>query len=232
MAEFMKSPGSNYSRDRTGIVRVTQHYVSIGDATEADLDAFNPPDAPTGLEEVDRKGTLRDDGDWDLSISYAGGDESRFKEDVEIDWAGAEDPIETFPYFDQLAKKYRAIFDPQDPARFTGWNRTITDGGEKRKNPLYGFTHFLNDGAVLNVTYNAKNFSAAVLRNLCKIDKPKIKNPRLAAMAEAPDGKNWLKKSVKVSFHGSCFQYQLNYLLSGPGGWVPDVYAPKNNGAA
>lgn len=82
----------------------------------------------------------------------------------------------------------------------------------------------------MRITFNLKTYEPRFLRNLCKIEQPTIKNARLAAMAEAPDGKTWLKKSVKVSFQGDAFQYVLEYLLSGAGGWVPDVYGPKNPG--
>lgn len=233
MPEVQATTGSKYSRDKTGLLKLTLKFIvsQAGDAEPWDvLDTFFPSDVPGNVEEVNRNADKRDDGDWDLIIEFGGGDETKFKEDVDLDHAGAEDPIETFPEFDELAKKWGAKFDPQDPDKFDGWKRKIKDpkGGSAIKNPLYGFTHFLNDGAVLRITFNRKNYDSKFLRNLCKTERPQISNPRLAAMTEAPDGKTWLKKSVKVGFHGGCFQYVIEYLL---GVWVPDVYAPKNPGS-
>lgn len=227
--------GSKFNRDRTGLRKlVLKFIVSRGDSEPWDLlDTFLPTDLPGDVDEIDRSATKREDGDWDLEVQFGGGSESSFKEDAELDWSGSEDPIESFSNFATLAAKWGAKFDPQDPDKFDGWKRKIKDpkGDGMIPNPLYGFTHFLNDGAVLRVTFNLKTYDPNQLRNLCRIDRPTIKDSRLSGMTTAPDNKNWLKKSVKVQFHGAAFQYVIEWLLSGLGGWVPDVYNPKNPGS-
>lgn len=230
---FLQQPGTTYHRDKTGLVRYTLLF-STDEAGYGALQNFIPSSIPPKVNEIDRRATLQQDGSWQLAINYGGGEKELFKEDVDLDWAGAEDPIETHPDFDKLAKKYKALFDPQETAKFTGWDRKIKDpqGSGMIPNPFYGFSHFLNDGAVLRLTFNLEKYDAKFLKNICKIEVPKISDSQLKPMAEAPDGKNWLKKSVKVKFCGGCFQYTLEYLLSGPGGWIPDVYKPKNPGGA
>lgn len=227
--------GGSFSKDKTRVRRITQKFEVTGPAQHEgdepwdELDNFMPAKTPLGLPEVGRQASKEENGSWILEITFEGApDNATFEDEVELDHAGAEDPIETFEKFEALALKWHADFD-QQTQQFKGWKRRIKDKGSGKtiKNPLYGFSHYLNDSVILRVTFNVRDFDPAWLRNICKIDEPRLTNPRTARMKDVPEGRNWLKKVVKVKFKGNIFQYTVEWLLSGPGGWVPDVYNPN-----
>ena len=218
--------GSAFNREKTGVRRITlRHYVGLEDGEEPwnTLDTWLPDTLPFGLPCIGRNAEKQDDGDWLLTLIFEGvpeGDDTL--DDAELDNAGVEDPIETHPQFDALAKKYGAIFEGE---KFDGWKRKIKDPttGRIGANPIYGQSHYLNDNSVLRVTFNETEYTASHFRNLCRIDTPRVPTGS-EALRETEDGKQWLKKKVTAKFRGNVWQYVIEWHQ---GYWTPDIYNPR-----
>ena len=240
MPTWTPDPRSGFSKDDAGIISITLTTLVAGPAENggeepyATLDTLLPASLPYGLPEQlgTRKGTKRDDGDWDLSVTFAGTaegeNENTFKNDienavVELDFSSAEDPIETHPSFllpNGLAAKYKAQFEE---GQFKGWPRKITNAGKSVDNPIYGQTSWYNPGAILRVTIPSKTFDLDWLKNDGKIDDPKLP-ARYRDLLQLPDGKSWLKRSVKFSEKGNVVQIVIEWIA---GNWNPDIYKPR-----
>jgi hypothetical protein len=234
MAQAQATTGSSRDRDQTGLITCVLHFIiQRGDIAEDDepwddLDNFSPAKPPPFTEETSRRSAKRDDGDWDLFITFQGGDESKFRIILEIDHAGSEDPIESFGKFALLKKFYGADVDEHN--RLLGWKLEIKDPqtGKMAPNPFLGTTHFLNDSCIVRFTFNLRKFDIRWLKNMAKKETPPLSNmggkltdDDVKAITQPPDGKSFIKRSVKIGFRGAVWQYSLEYLLGKP---VPVVY--------
>jgi len=220
--DITRDNGATFSYDwKTNIWKFDVPYVVT---TIAELASFSPDFLPMGLPATSRRGGERKDGQWDLSITHEGCvGTSAEKDTAELDYMTAEDPIETFEKFVELAKKYKAKFAPDNPDKLESWPKTISiDGGDKEKNPVYGTTHFRNPSPIWRVTLTRKTLSLSVLRALGKICTPMAANGQNPP--ELDDGANWLKSSVKASYKGNVWVIVIEFIGSGPGGFVRDIY--------
>ena len=225
MNSDLRDNGATFSYDwKTNVWKFSVPYVV---ATLEELASFAPTFLPMGLPATNRSGGERKDGQWDMVISHEGSTEpSAEKDTAELDFMSAEDPIETFAKFDELAKKYKAKFAPDNPDKLESWPKTVSIDGDKRKNPLYGTTHFLNPSPIWRVTITRKTLSASVLRGLGKICNPMAANGQTPP--ELDNGGNWLKRSVKASYKGNVWVIVIEFLASGDGGFVTDLYGSTN----
>jgi len=218
--------GSKFNSDRTGICRFDVLAIIAGPSTDggvepyAELLSYTPP-APLGLPLVNRSASKEDNGDWLLTCSFEGAPAGSALESVaEIDDSSVDAPIETFPKFRELRKKYGGLMDGNN---FAGFPPTLKVGGQNEPNPVYGLSHYLSGNVVLRVTFNLLEYDGSLLRNLRKIDKPRL--PKGAErLGETSDGMDWLKKSVKVQFKGNVWQFTMEWMQ---GHWVPDIYSPR-----
>lgn len=222
--------GSSFSRDRLKVRTIILKFIvdgpraDGGDEPYDQLDSFAPT-APLGLIEVGRTAGKEENGDWALAITFEGITESDAVGAVlEYDNASVDSPIESFEKFAILAKENSAIFDPTTK-QFLGWNPLYKNGGDdadkSAQNPFYGTTHFIEATPILRVTFLLKEFSTDLLRNLCKIDTPQIPKGTEKAV-QTPEGKTWLKKSVKARFRGNVWEIEVEYWLAK---WLTQIYA-------
>lgn len=233
MADPFPVPGSRGRKELTGIVSISLEYIIEGPADDGGdepwglLTTWAPDSFPLGLDEVDREFTKEDNGDWRLTITCEGlptGSADETGAIIEIDHSSVEDPIESFPKFEGdngLAKKYNAQY--LDGQKFDGFARKIKDpaSGQMAQNPLYGTSYYFNDNPILRVTFTARQYKTDYLKNICKIDTSLVPQEGQAYL-EAPDGKTWLKKSVKGRFRGNTWEFTIEWAL---GLWVPDIYS-------
>lgn len=230
----LPTEGSKYARDKTGIRSIQLVFIISGPTEDGgaepwdELDNFKPA-PPMGLVEVDRAATKLPDGDWALTVTFEGITSDKAEGAVlEYDNAGVEDPIESFPKFDALAEKWKARLIPGEDGQkeFKGWAFKIKDpdSGKLVVNPLFGTSHFLNNQPVLRVTFAVKEFKTDFLKNICKIVVPEVPEGT-AKNIETPDGKSWLKRSVKASYRGNVWQITIEYALAV---WTPDIYRPTS----
>jgi hypothetical protein len=225
---YLATTDSQYSRERTGIRKVTVVYIipRTGETEPyEELDSWVPTARPLNLPETERKATKRTDGDWDLAITFegmpAGAKAVGF---AELDHSSVEDPIETFEKFDALKDKYKGkvVTNAEGVPKFEGWAYKIDDpqSGEKVKNPMFGTSHFLNDNTVMRVTFAHPKFFRELLRDICKIQKPIVPDGQNELLVPI-ENKTWLKKSVRARWRGNVWEYEIEYLL---GNWAPDIY--------
>lgn len=227
MNEPYQTTGGRYSRDRTGISTFSVPWF-VDAADFASLANFEPPDPPLGLPIVNRSAEQETDGTWKLMITYEGvaiGDQL-VDETFDLDYSSAEDPIETFSQILALRAKYKGALDDQNHVI---WAPQIADkSGNKVRNPMYGVETYLNPGAIWRRTRALRDFDATALSALGKIDEPQggVANKNYQANPpQIQDGRNWLKRALKATWRGNIWQFSEEWMLSGPGGWVPDIYA-------
>jgi hypothetical protein len=192
------------------------------------LDGFEPT-APLGLTLTNRDATKDEDGDWVLTLTYEGITNDQPGDIIaELDYSSVEDPIETNPKFDLLAEKWKARLIPGEDGQkeFKGWRFTIPDpaGGSKPiKNPFFGISHFLNDNVILRLSFVTRNYLPELLKNINKISTPLYPRDQ-QQIIEPPEGKQWLKRTVKAQFRGNAWRYSMEWHL---GVWAPDLYTPN-----
>lgn len=210
--------GVTFSQDKTGIVTFKVPWIV---RQPIELVTFAPTWVPLGLPVVDRSGTNRTDGDWDLMLTHEGAVAGiKLEETFELDYTSTDEPIETFPKFDALAKKYKAKIVED---RLEGWPKTLKDdSGNQIKNPMYGVTHYSSPGATWTATRILPEFPSDLLDRLGKIASPRT-NGRITP-PKTPRLRNWLKRSVKASWRGNVWSVTESYLLSGDGGFIRDIY--------
>jgi hypothetical protein len=246
MSDPLQTVGGSFSKDeKTGLHTIRLKFIvnrDGGDEPWAILDSWIPASLPLTLPMTLRNSVKRDDGDWDLELTFEGVPDDQVssavadKQRVELDFATVEDPIESFQQFPKLRKAYKGTLT-EGNAGSVIWPETLDNPDSKfigpvpqdslPKNPLFGVSHYLNPSAVLRITRVSPSFDPAVFRNLGKIDFPDITDAQWLLIKDVPDDRNWLKKSVRTSLRGNVVEVTSEWLLSGPGGWLKDIYGPK-----
>lgn len=238
MPEYLITTDSNYARERTGIRKITILYVIPGPAEDGGaepydvLDDWKPQSRPLELPETERRATKRTDGAWDLAITFegmpAGAKAVGF---VEFDHSGQESPIESFPKFEELAKKYKPAppitNSDTDGPRFKAWSYKIDDPktGKKVLNPIFGQSTFADDNTVLRVTFAYGQFLPLLFRDVCKIEEP-IVPEGMSEIKKVDENQSWLKRVARGRWRGNVWEYELEYYL---GRWNPDIYGTINS---
>jgi hypothetical protein len=236
----LQTVGGSYHREITLIRHIEVKFILGGPTNDGDpepydiLDTFVPQSTPLNLPETDRHATKNDKGEWELTITYEGipatdpipdpGDVLKTGRgaEIELDHVGVEDRLEMSPKYAAIKDKYGGLDDGK--GNLTGWQNPWTDPstGESTQNPLLGFTHFLNDGVVLRLTFATPTFSADYLKNICKIDPSLIPTPIASAIPTSATY-GWLKRAVKGQFRGNVWKLIFEWEL---GIWLNDQYSP------
>ena len=224
-------------RDRHGIFAGTvEVYKEVDEsAARINLAWLRPQSAPQpfGLPVVGAKGQMGLNGVFIITFDYEGIDqkaEPSPQDEVtfELDTTMSEDPIETHPKFSELKKIYGWN---QDDRRFaemisgTGQGATaLSSGGQQRSSPLFGTDSWLVVGALFRKTYASKAYPPALLQGIGTITKAP---PGIGQFKLPPLGKlrNWLKLAPKVKLRGNCLEISEEWMMSGPRGWIEDVYS-------
>lgn len=231
MPDFFQMCNGGGSREETGICRVSVVYLIPGPAAADGQEPYDtlfkwkPAAKPAGLEYLSRNFHKRPDGDWDLTLNYAGApDDNTFGFVLELDYASVDSPLETLETWDEFADKYKATIEDD---RLRSFARRIKDPttGKQIKNPVWGQTHFLETNPVLRITFGRRKFAAGMFLNCSKIQEPAV--PReFSEAAKSPDNRTWLKRTVKGRFYGNAWQFSVEYIL---GLWNPDICSTKKD---
>lgn len=223
--------GAKFRRDKTGLIRIEIPWEVY---TITDCERFVPTDAPFGLPITDRQADEWTVGTWTLTLVYEGQDgpgdadlSDANKLEVELDGSMSQDPIKSHPNFDVLKTKYgwsteKEEFSETMPTT-TGGTTTATSKDNKAKpNPLHGVDSYLCVGAIFRVTLTSNYVPGSVLSAIgTVIARP----PGWEYLGVAlPSGRNWLVLAPKVRRVGNTSTSTLEFMLSGPNGWVKDVY--------
>lgn len=147
----------------------------------------------------------------------------------ELDITMTEEPIETHPSFEQLKVKYgwnaqKRQFAETQPTNTANQGTGLSGPAASTagKSPLYGTDSYLAFGCVFRKTYVRASIPGTVLSGVGAITAapPGIQNFRLPNI----NGRNWLKIAPHIRRRGACVEITEQWMLSGPYGWVPDVY--------
>ena len=191
------------------------------------------PNLGIGIPYRSRSFTQEDDGGFKVTLHFEGvTNEFTFddaeKVTFELDTSMAEDPIQTHPIFDTLKTRYawdaaKEQFAETLPES-SGQQTALSGSGTKpKKNPLFGVDNWLVVGAVFRKTYAAKSIPSSILRGIGTIvDKPPgIEQFKIPGAAKK---RTWLKMAPKIKRKGTAVEITEEYMLSGPNGWIKDVY--------
>jgi len=172
-----------------------------------------------------------DDGTFKAVLHFEGVTAQYADEDsvtFELDASMNEDPIQTHPFFDTLKVRYHwdAVKEQfSETLSQGGGQQTALSGGSQKtkKNPLFGVENWLVIGAVFRKTYAAKTIPSGLLRGIGTIvDKPPgIEQFKIPSAAKK---RNWIKLAPKIKRKGNAVEITEEYMLSGPNGWLRDVY--------
>lgn len=151
-------------------------------------------------------------------------------EQFEYSFSGSfnQETIQSHPYFLFLLKTYGGeindgdvIWTPDLPdiakGRVGGLRLPKTDTG-KARNPLFGTDSYLALGAIWSITYAAREIPSDILDDVGTIVAPRGNPP-------TPKDRNWLKMAPNGRKRGNVAQITEAWMMSGIGGWVPDVYS-------
>jgi hypothetical protein len=189
------------------------------------------PNLGIGIPYRSRSFTQEDDGGYKVTLHFEGiANEAPNDDQVtfELDTSMAEDPIQTHPFFDTLKTRYawdaaKEQFAETLPES-SGEQTALSGSGKKpKKNPMFGVDNWLVVGAVFRKTYAAKTIPSSILRGIgTVVDKPPgIEQFKIPGAAKK---RNWLKLAPKIKRKGNAVEITEEYMLSGPNGWIRDVY--------
>lgn len=236
--------------DRTGLLTgsVEKHF-TLAEFTIAAMSAA--PDPGWGIPCVGSSASVPKNGTIIVTYSFEGvsssstsggngggtpGDDSELIV-VSLEGADNEEPIETHPNFEKIAKIY--LYDESEGkfARYLIGDDAALPGPKKGgifgvgdalasltvKNPLYGVEAFLTPGVVFRRSYSVTSVPSDVYQGIGSIiERP----PSIERVNYSREGKrNWLKLAPRVSSRGNAYTVEEAYLLSGKAGWNKDIYA-------
>lgn len=140
-------------------------------------------------------------------------------EEFEINAATSEDKIETHPQYDLLLTAFDGTEDPQTHRGV--WPRSygnINYTGKAARNPMHGVDSYLVPGITWTRKWVAQSLKLSYIKALGTIDNPPGNPPEL-------DGnRSWLFVRITGTFRGNIWQFSASWLLSGPEGWIPEMY--------
>lgn len=224
-------------RDRTGIYSgvVLKHHWLPEDLS-VDLDWLNPTYAPDPFKipAVDSS-ALVDKGLCIVTFNYEGGlSTSTFREEdvvYELDTTMAQDPIETNPNFEKLKtmfswdKTERRFAEYLAQAQNDNTNTPYPGDAQtaQTKNKLFGTDSWLAIGATLRKTYGAFTVPSSIFKGIGTI----VTTPTGTGSFNIPavgKGRNWLYMAPRVTQRGNVVEIVLEWMLSGPNGWIKEIY--------
>ena len=237
MSSPLKLHGTVGGVDKNGVVNIQ---VKFWVATLQECTRYTPGDLGITLPLVSRTFSQSEGGPessgeagYEVTLHYEGA-EADFKNSdtqttFEFDATMTEEPIQSHPSFDKIAKKYdwrtqeKAFGELMPATTNTGsaLSKDTTPGG---KNPLYGCESYLGVGATFRKTYASTRIPAGILKGIGTI----ISAPPGVGQFYVPatgSKRNWLKLAPKVRRRGSAVEITEEWMLSGPAGWNKDIYS-------
>ena len=219
--------GTGGSVDRNGIISIDLPLwvASLGEALTTSLDLG------IGIPLVSRNFKQSEEGGYEVTLHFEGleNDAQEDQTTFEFDVSLSEDPIESHPNFEAIAKKYgwdevEKAFPKTPPATSAPDGGALGKKSKAKKNPLYGTESFLAVGAVFRKTYATRTIPSGVLRGIGAIvDRP----PNIGQFHIPSTGskRNWLKLAPKIRRRGNSVEITEEWMLSGPNGWNSDIYS-------
>lgn len=166
--------------------------------------------------------TSGEQGGYHVMVTLEGlaitGPEAEAAEEYTLDGTTSEDPIESHPNYPALVEIYQG--DPDEQTGRARWPRLLGDAesGEQRRNPMHGVESYLVPGLVWTRRRVSRVLPGSLVAGLGTIETPPGRPPELQG------NRNWLKVRARATWRGNVWQIEESWLLSGPEGWVPEMY--------
>jgi hypothetical protein len=148
----------------------------------------------------------------------------------ELDVVMNQDAIQSHPNWAVIRKKFKWNPDtekftetlPASSGGGTGLSGT-QDSGKKVRNPLFGVESYFSIGATFRKNYARTFVPSDVLTGIGSIvgQPPDIGDFRIPYTGKL---RNWLKMAPHIERRGNCVRITETWMLSGPGGWVQEIY--------
>lgn len=137
-------------------------------------------------------------------------------EEFTLDATTSEDPIESHPEYSALLQIYGGEEDASSgKAR---WPKTLSAEAADTRNPMHGVESYLVPGLVWTRRWVSLYLPPGMVRSIGTIDQPPGSPPELSG------NRNWLKVRARATWRGNIWVIEESWLLSGPDGWVPEMY--------
>jgi len=137
-------------------------------------------------------------------------------ESFELEGTTSDDPIESHWNYEALLKNYKGSEDSNGRAH---WKRTLIDsGGVSGRNRMHGVDAWAAPGLIWNHNWVSKTLPGDIVSELGAITSPPGNPPSLSG------NRNWLCIRCRARNRGNVWQVQQSFQLSGPGGFVPEMY--------
>jgi hypothetical protein len=183
-----------------------------------------------------------DVGGYDVNATIEGHQTPDDANGVEYSLEGttSDDPIESHPDYQDLLTIYGGTEGADGKAK---WDKILPDGSDaqsfeyvvpgfesfthsslevagttSRRNPMHGVESYLVPGLTWTRKSVTRILHEGLIRSLGTIDTPPGHPPELSG------NRNWLKIRIRGTFRGNIWQIEESWLLSGPDGWVPEMY--------
>jgi hypothetical protein len=215
---------TSWIEDRLGVNRITVEVEWVGERPSS------LASAPLAIPLVRTEHNPMDGGSRGTSTYYFEGVDGDPTEEAVYDLEGAfsQEPIAGHPRIGELLKKYRGaleegeiVWDTWAPKGTQG-KKGLNAGSGKATNEvnlLYGVQSYYAFGAVWTETRvrRVSNIPASVLSKVGTIVDPPGPVPKIPK-------RNWLEASPQAALRGNVLQIKRRWILSGFGGWIPDIY--------
>ena len=198
-------------------IRVRWHAADLSEAINGDM-----PDIGISLVENQARQFTRDAsgevGGYTVTSTVEGHQTPTAAdgEEFEIQGTTSEDKIETHHDYDLLLEVYGGSEDAT--THRAKWPKTVNDS---YANPMHGVESYLTPGLVWTRKWTAQTLDTGYIRRLGTIDHPPGSPPEL-------DGnRNWLLVRITGTWRGNIWQFSASWMLSGPRGFVPEMYRQR-----
>ena len=177
-----------------------------------------------------------DQAGYDVLVTLEGhvDPEKADEEYYEMDASLADDPIESHWNLDVLLAVYGNGKKPDPQTGRMVWPRKLPAGegnlvaGNSRAatNPMAGVESWRNPGLIWTRNWVAPTLPATIVQELGTIHQKLPGNPTKLQQPPGLHGsRDWLGIRVRARQRGNIWQLASSYELSGPFGWVPEMYS-------
>jgi hypothetical protein len=152
-----------------------------------------------------------------VTIGYEGHlDPGDGGESFELEGSTTDDPIETHWNYQVLLDNYKG---KEDNGR-AKWPKTLTDSqGNTGRNKMHGVDSWPRPGEIWNHNWVSEGLPGSLIDNLGTLTYAPPGSP-----PELGGNRVWLCNRVRARERGNAWQIQVSYELSGPDGFVPEMY--------
>lgn len=153
-----------------------------------------------------------------------------------IEGTMGEDPLKSHPNWEVIKNKYgfgtdrkredefpERIPNPKNGGNALSAKRTGTP--ETIYNPLFGVSAYLQVGVIVTITTALKALPNDLFEKIGLIfDLSTLVLPNNVRLPQVGRKRNWLKLAPQVRERGGILELVERYQLSGPNGWIPEIY--------